>query len=54
LKTKLRVREIQKEKGIELPDNAVPIKLEHIIEPNGLVNPGPSEKYLLYYLEKER
>jgi hypothetical protein len=54
LKTKLRVREIQKEKGIELPDNAVPIKLEHIIEPNGLVNSGPSEKFLLYYLEKER
>jgi hypothetical protein len=55
MKSKLRVIEIRKDKEIELPDSAVPVRLEQVIEPTGLVNPAPSsEKFVLYYLEKER
>jgi hypothetical protein len=55
MKSKLRVIEIRKDKQIELPDNAIPVRLEQVIEPTGLVNPAPSsEKFVLYYLEKER
>lgn len=55
MKSKLRVIEIRKDKEIELPDNAIPVRLEQVIEPTGLVNPAPSsEKFVLYYLEKER
>ncbi len=44
-----------KDREIELPDNAVPVRLEQVIEPTGLVNPTPSPgKFVLYYLEKER
>ena len=47
--------EVRKDKVIELPDNAIPIRLEPVIEPTGLVNPAPSsERFVLYYLEKER
>jgi hypothetical protein len=55
MKSKLRVVEVRKDKAIELPDSAIPIRLEPVIEPTGLVNPKPStEKFMLYYLEKER
>jgi hypothetical protein len=55
MKSKLRVIEIRKDKEIELPDNAIPVRLEQLIERTGLVNPAPSsEKFVLYYLEKER
>ncbi|MGA2973649.1 MAG: hypothetical protein ABSE39_13655 [Candidatus Bathyarchaeia archaeon] len=55
MKSKLRVIEIRKDKQIDLPDNAIPVRLEQVIEPTGLVNPAPSsEKFVLYYLEKER
>ncbi|MGA2789968.1 MAG: hypothetical protein ABSF00_04270 [Candidatus Bathyarchaeia archaeon] len=55
MKSKLRVVEVRKDKEIELPNNAIPIGLEQIIEPTGLVNPAPSsDRFVLYYLEKER
>ena len=55
MKVRLRSHEVQRGKETELPDNAVPIRLERVIEPNGLVNPDPSsEKFVLYYLQKER
>jgi hypothetical protein len=55
MKSRLKVVEIRKDRVIEIPDNAIPIKLEQVIEPTGLVNPAPSsEKFVLYYLEKER
>jgi hypothetical protein len=55
MKSKLRVVEVRKDKEIELPNNAIPVRLEQIIEPTGLVNPTPSsERFILYYLEKER
>jgi len=55
LKSKLRVVEVRKDKAIEFPDNAIPIRLEQVVEPTGLVNPAPSsDKFVLYYLEKER
>ena len=55
MKSKLRVVEVRKDRAIELPDNAIPIRLDQVIEPTGLVNPTPSsEKFVLYYLEKER
>jgi len=55
MKRKLRIIEVRKDKGIELPPDAIPIRLEHVIEPTGLTNPEPSsEKFVLYYLEKER
>ncbi|MGA8905008.1 MAG: hypothetical protein WB661_08380 [Candidatus Bathyarchaeia archaeon] len=55
MKSKLRVVEVRKDKTIELPDNAIPIRLDQVVEPTGLVNPAPSsEKFVLYYLEKER
>jgi hypothetical protein len=55
LKSKLRVVEIRKDREIDLPDNAIPVRLEQVIEPTGLVNPAPSsERFVLYYLEKER
>ncbi len=54
MKGKIRVIEIRKDKTIELPDNAIPIKLEQVTEPTGLVNPAPSsDKFKLYYIEKE-
>jgi hypothetical protein len=54
MKSKLRVVEVQKDKALELPDNAIPIRLDQVVEPTGLVNPAPSsEKFVLYYLEKE-
>lgn len=55
MKSKLRVVEVRKDREIDLPDNAVPVRLERVIEPTGLVNPAPSsERFVLYYLEKER
>jgi hypothetical protein len=55
MKSKLRVVEIRKDKLIDLPDGAIPLRLEQVVEPTGLVNPPPSsEKFMLYYLEKER
>jgi hypothetical protein len=55
LKSKLRIVEIRKDREIDLPDNAIPVRLEQVIEPTGLVNPAPSsERFVLYYLEKER
>ena len=55
MKSRLRVVEIRKDREIDLPDNAIPIRLEQVIEPTGLVNPAPSsERFVLYYLEKER
>ena len=55
MKSKLRVVEVRKDKEIELPENAVPVRLEHIIEPTGLANPAPSsQRFMLYYLERER
>lgn len=55
MKSKLRVVEVRKDREIDIPDNAVPIRLEQVIEPTGLVNPAPSsQRFLLYYLEKER
>jgi hypothetical protein len=54
MKSKLRVVEVRKDKAIELPDNAIPIRLEPVVEPTGLVNPKPSsEKFMLYYLQRE-
>ncbi|MGA3109457.1 MAG: hypothetical protein ABSD99_08370 [Candidatus Bathyarchaeia archaeon] len=51
----MRVIEVRKDREINLPDNAVPVRLEQVIEPTGLVNPAPSsERFVLYYLEKER
>jgi len=55
MKSRLRVVEVRKDRAIDLPDNAIPIRLDQVIEPTGLVNPTPSsEKFVLYYLEKER
>lgn len=55
MKSKLRIVEVRKDKVIELPDGAIPVRLEHITEPTGLVNPRASlDKFVLYYLEKER
>jgi len=55
MKSKLRVVEVRKDKLIELPDGAIPLRLEQVDESTGLVNPTPSsEKFMLYYLEKER
>ena len=55
MKSKLRVVEVRKDKVIELPDGAIPLRLEEIVQHTGLVNPSPSsEKFMLYYLEKER
>ena len=55
MKNKLRVIEVRKDKPIELPDNAIPVRLDHVVEPTGLVSPAPSsEKFVLYYLEKVR
>jgi len=55
MKSRLRVVEVRKDKPIELPDNAIPIRLDQVVEPTGLVNPAPSsDKFVLYYLEKER
>lgn len=55
MKSKLKVIEGRKDETIELPDNAVPIRLEQVVGATGLVNPEPSsEKFMLYYLEKER
>lgn len=55
MKSKLKVVEVRKDKEIDLPDNAVPIRLEPVIEHAGLVNPAPSsERFVLYYLEKAR
>jgi hypothetical protein len=54
MKRKLRVVEVRKDKPIELPDDAIPLRLERVIEPNGLVNPSPSpDRFMLYYLQKE-
>ncbi len=54
MKSMLKVVEVRRGKAIELPDNAIPIRLEQVIEPTGLVNPSPSsDKFILYYLEKE-
>jgi hypothetical protein len=55
MKSKLRVVEVRKDRAIELPDSAIPIRLDQVVESTGLVNPRPSsEKFVLYYLEKER
>jgi hypothetical protein len=55
MKSKLRIVEVRKDREITLPDNAIPVRLEQVIEPTGLVNPAPSsERFILYYLEKER
>ena len=55
MKSKLRVVEVRKDTTIELPDNAIPIRLDHVVEPAGLLNPAASsEKFVLYYLEKVR
>ena len=55
MKSKLRVVEVRKDKLVELPDGAIPLRLEQVVEPTGLVNQTPSsERFMLYYLEKER
>jgi hypothetical protein len=54
MKSRLRVVEIRKDRPIELPDDSIPLRLERVIEPTGLVNPSPSpDKFVLYYLQKE-
>jgi hypothetical protein len=54
MKHRLRVIEVRKNQPMELPDDAIPLRLERVIEPNGLVNPSPSpDKFMLYYLQKE-
>ena len=54
MKSKLKVLEIRKDTTIDLPKGALPLRLDKVVEPNGLVNPAPSEeKFLLYYLEEE-
>ena len=52
MKSKLRVVEVQKDTTIELPDNAVPIRLEQVTEPTGLVNPGPSSNKFVLLLSR--
>jgi hypothetical protein len=55
MKSKLKVIEVRKDKPIDLPDGAIPLRLEPVVEPTGLVNPAPSsDRFILYYLEKER
>ena len=54
MKTKLRIVEVRKDRTIELPAGAIPIRLDQVVEPTGLIDPEPSqEKFVLYYLEKE-
>jgi hypothetical protein len=54
MKSKLRIVDVWKDRTIELPDGSIPLRLERVIEPTGLVNPSPSsERFLLYYLQKE-
>jgi hypothetical protein len=54
MKSRLRVIEVRKDGPIELPDGSIPLRLERVIEPNGLVNPSPSQdRFMLYYLQKE-
>ena len=54
MKHKLKVVEIRKDKPIELPNDAIPLKLEQVLEPNGLVNPSFSrDRFMLYYLQRE-
>lgn len=54
MKRRLRVVEIRKDKPVELPNDAIPLRLERVIESNGLVNPSPSsDRFTLYYLQTE-
>jgi hypothetical protein len=54
MKGRLKVVEVRKDKPVELPDDAIPIRLERVTEPTGIVNPSPSsDKFMLYYLEKD-
>jgi len=55
IKSKLRVVEVRKDKLIELPDGAIPLRLDEIVQSTGLLNPSPSsEKSMPWYLEKDR
>jgi len=55
MKRKLRVVEVRKDKTVELPDDVIPLGLEPVVEPNGMVNPSPSrDRFILYYLQEER
>ena len=54
MKAKIRIMEVSKDKSFEFPKNATPLRLEPITEPNGLVNPSPSEeKFRLFYVQEE-
>jgi hypothetical protein len=54
MKGKIRVLEVRKDKAFEIPKGSLPLRLERVTEPNGLVNPQPSEeRFLLYYMQEE-
>ena len=50
---KLKVIEVRTDKTVELPEKIIPVKLEPIMEPCGLIVPVISDKFLLHYFEKE-
>ena len=54
MKINLRTLEVRKNSSVELPDNAIPIRLEPVVEHvGGWIPINSSERFTLYYLEKE-
>jgi hypothetical protein len=50
---KLKTVEIRRGSSLELPEKIVPVAIEPIMERAGLTVPVASDRFLLYYLERE-
>jgi hypothetical protein len=50
---KLKIVEISKGGSVELPEKIIPVAIEPILENVGLTVPVPSDRFTLYYLERE-
>jgi len=50
---KLKIVEIRKGNSVELPEGIIPLGIEPILEWVGLTVPVASDRFMLYYLERE-
>jgi len=50
---KLKIVEISKGSSVDLPERIIPVAIEPIMERAGLTIPVASDRFMLYYLERE-
>jgi hypothetical protein len=55
MKAKLKIIEIKTGTTVDLPGKITPVKLEPVMEMTGVLTvPVPTDRFMLYYLEREK